>query len=106
MGGIIMDVWISYLTSHPIIGVALTAALVLFIIMVIARLLKWAVISFIILALAVGLTYKIAQPKKIIDRIQKDIESVTENDSEKVTDKLQKSTEEAIEKVKESFKKE
>ncbi|HOV23429.1 MAG TPA: hypothetical protein PL107_04075 [Candidatus Marinimicrobia bacterium] len=101
-----MDVWISYLTSHPIIGVALTAALVLFIIMVIARLIKWAIISFIILALAVGLTYKIAQPKKIIDRIQEDVESVSKNGAEKASDKIQKSAEEAVKKVKESLKKE
>ncbi|HPC35021.1 MAG TPA: hypothetical protein P5268_01995 [Candidatus Marinimicrobia bacterium] len=101
-----MDVWISYLTSHPIIGVALAAALILFIIMVVARLLKWAIVSFIILALAVGLTYKIAQPKKIIDRIQEDVESVSKTGAEKVTDKLQKSAEEAVEKVKESLKKE
>jgi len=100
-----MDIWISYLTAHPIIGAALIAALVLFIIMVVIRLIKWAVISFLILALAVGITYKIAQPKKIIDRIQEGVESVTQTTSEKVTDKIQKSAEKTVDKVKESLKK-
>ncbi len=100
-----MDVWISYLTNHPIIGVALVAALILFIVMVVIRLVKWAVISFIILALAVGLTYKIAQPKKIIDRIQEGVESVTRTSSEKVTDKIQKSAEKTVEKVKKNLNK-
>lgn len=100
-----MDIWISYLTAHPIIGAALIAALVLFIIMVVIRLIKWAVISFLILALAVGITYKIAQPKKIIDRIQQGVESVTQTTSEKVTDKIQKSAEKTVDKVKESLKK-
>jgi len=100
-----MDIWISYLTAHPIIGAALIAALVLFIIMVVIRLIKWAVISFLILALAVGITYKIAQPKKIIDRIQQGVESVTQTTSEKVTDKIQKSAEKTVGKVKESLKK-
>jgi hypothetical protein len=100
-----MDVWISYLTNHPIIGVAIVAALILFIVMVAIRLVKWAVISFIILALAVGLTYKIAQPKKIIDRIQEGVESVTRTSSEKVTDKIQKSAEKTVEKVKKNLNK-
>lgn len=100
-----MDVWISYLTTHPIITAALIAVLVLFIIMIVIRLIKWAIISFIILALAVSLTYKIAQPKKIFDHIQEGVESVTRTSNEKVTDKLKKSTENTIEKIKESLKK-
>jgi hypothetical protein len=36
-GGIVMDIWISYLTDHPIIGAALVAVLILFIVMVAVR---------------------------------------------------------------------
>ncbi len=100
-----MDIWISYLTDHPIIGAALVAVLILFIVMVAVRLIKWAILAFIILALAVGLTYKIAQPKKILDRLQEGVESVTQTNSEKVTKKIQKSAEKTVEKVKESLNK-
>ncbi|MFH1213404.1 MAG: hypothetical protein V1681_04905 [Candidatus Neomarinimicrobiota bacterium] len=99
-----MDAWISYLTAHPIVGAAILAALILFVIMVLIRLIKWAILSFIILALAVGFTYKVAQPKKIVRQIQQGIESVTKAKPDKVSKEIQKNVEKTVEKVKDSLK--
>jgi len=74
--------------------------LILFIFMVVARLLKWAIISFILLALAIGITYKVAQPKKILERMQKGAEQVVKDvKSDKVVKEVQESAEKAIDKI-------
>jgi hypothetical protein len=43
--------------------------------------------------------------RKILDRLQEGVESVTQTNSEKVTKKIQKSAEKTVEKVKESLNK-
>jgi len=95
-----MQDWINYLTTNPLIGAVVLAVLILFIFMVVARLLKWAIISFILLALAIGITYKVAQPKKILERMQKGAEQVVKDvKSDKVVKEVQESAEKAIDKI-------
>jgi len=94
-----MQDWINYLTTNPLIGAVVLAVLILFIFMVVARLLKWAIISFILLALAIGITYKVA-PKKILEHMQKGAEQVVKDvKSDKVVKEVQESAEKAIDKI-------
>lgn len=93
-----MNEWIIYLSSNPIVVAALIAVLLLFIIMVFTKLVKWAIISFLILALTLGITYKNANKPKMIKQI--------EEKAEKLFKKGQKETEKTLDDVKGKLPKE
>lgn len=91
-----MENWIDYLSVNPIIALALVAVLILFLFMVFRKLVKWALISFIILAVAVGVSYNEAQKSELIrqgEKILKKSERLLkegERDADKTLKKLQK----------------
>jgi len=62
-----MQNWVDYLTANPIIAIALVFVLILFIFMVFKKLIIWAIISFLILSAASGISYHEAQktPKEV-----------------------------------------
>ena len=92
-----MDKWIDYLSANPVIALALVIVLILFVFMVFRKLIKWAVISFIILAIAGGLSYNEAQKQP---QIVKDILSL----KEKVLKEGEKAAEKAVDELKKSIK--
>ncbi|PIS28345.1 MAG: hypothetical protein COT43_06515 [Candidatus Marinimicrobia bacterium CG08_land_8_20_14_0_20_45_22] len=92
-----MNEWIQYLSSNPIAAAALIGVLVLFIVMVLSKLIKWAIVSFLILALALGLTYKNAQKPKMVKQIEKQ--------AEKIFKKSQKESEKSLDALKEKLPK-
>jgi uncharacterized SAM-binding protein YcdF (DUF218 family) len=73
-----MNSWIDYLSSNPLLLLALVVVLVLFFIMVFRKLLKWAIISFIILAIAIGWTYRNSQKPEVIKDLEKKAEQLIE----------------------------
>jgi len=96
-----MDKWIDYLSANPVIALALVIVLILFVFMVFRKLIKWAVISFIILAVASGLSYNEAQKQP---KIVKDFLKKGESLKEKVLKKGEKAAEKAVEELKENIK--
>jgi cell division protein FtsW (lipid II flippase) len=90
-----MDNWIDYLSANPVLALALVVVLVLFLFMVLRKLIKWAIISFVILVVAVGFSYSEAQKQpQIIRDLIKNREKVFkegEKAAEKTIDKLKKS---------------
>lgn len=82
-----MNSWINYLSSNPLLLFALVVILVLFFIMVFRKLLKWAIISFIILAIAIGWTYRNSQKPEIIEDLEKKAEQLIEK-GKKETEKF------------------
>ena len=96
-----MDKWIDYLSANPVIALALVVVLILFVFMVFRKLIKWAIISFLILAVASGLSYNEAQKQP---QIVKDILKKSENLKEKVLKESEKAAEKTIEEFKENIK--
>ena len=96
-----MDKWIDYLSSNPVIALALVIVLILFVFMVFRKLIKWAIISFIILAVASSLSYNEAQKQP---QIVKDILKKGESLKEKVLKEGEKAAEKAVEELKENIK--
>ena len=92
-----MDKWIDYLSANPVIALALVIVLILFLFMVFRKLIKWAVISFIILAVAGGLSYNEAQKQP---QIVKDIMSL----KEKVLKEGEKAAAKAVDELKKNVK--
>ena len=96
-----MDKWIDYLNANPVIALALVDVLVLFVFMVFRKLINWAIISFVILAVAIGLSYNEAQKQP---QIVKDILKKGENFKEKVLKESEKAAEKTIEELKKNIK--
>lgn len=101
-----MSNWIDYLATNPVFSLAMVVVLVLFLFMVFKKLLKWAVISFVVLALAVGFTYQDAQKRpKIIEELlekkeklrNKDLKQIGE-EAEKAVNKLKKNLDKNVRK--------
>jgi hypothetical protein len=95
-----MENWIDYLSANPIIALATVLALVLFLFMVFRKLITWAIISFIILAIAVGLSYNDAQKSDLLKRGEKILK-----ESEKILNINEKDASKAINKIKKEIKK-
>lgn len=99
--------WIDYLVANPIIGTVVVVVLVLFLVMVFTKLFKWALITFILLVVAIALTYRISQPKAIMEKMQEGIESVKEGlgTAKKELQKGEKEVNKAVKEVEKSVKK-
>lgn len=98
--------WIDYLMAHPLIGGAILVILVLFVGMVLAKLLVWSIISFILLVLAIAVTYRVSQPKTILKKVQEGIESVKDEiKGDKTTRQLQKEVKKGIDNLNKELKK-
>jgi len=95
-----MENWIDYLSANPMIALATVVALVLFLFMVFRKLIKWAIISFIILAIAVGLSYNEAQKSDLLKRGEKILK-----ESGKKLNLNEKEANKAINKIKKDIKK-
>jgi len=95
-----MDKWIDYLSANPVIALALAVVLVLFIFMVFRKLIKWALISFVILAVAGGVSYNEAQKSDLMKRGEKILK-----ESERILNDSEKSANKAIDKIKKDIKK-
>lgn len=95
-----MENWIDYLSANPMIALATVVALVLFLFMVFRKLITWAIISFIILAIAVGLSYNEAQKSDLLKRGEKILK-----ESGKKLNFNEKEANKAINKIKKDIKK-
>ena len=82
-----MENWIDYLSANPVIALALIVVLVLFLFMVFRKLLKWALVSFLILAVAIGISYNEAQKSDLVKRGQKILEK-SEKTANEIRDKI------------------
>lgn len=97
--------WIDYLMANPLIGIVVVVILILFIIMVLSRLFKWALVAFILLVVAIAVTYRVSQPKDIIKKMQEGIENIREgvqkgqNEVKKVGKEVQKGAKELEKRV-------
>jgi len=96
-----MHNWIDYLSANPVLALALVVVLVLFLFMVLRKLIKWAIISFVVLLIAVGLSYREAQKQP---QIVKDILKKGESLKEKVLKEGEKAAKKTIDKLKKSIK--
>ncbi|MBL7135077.1 MAG: hypothetical protein ISS81_00610 [Candidatus Marinimicrobia bacterium] len=107
-----MSSWVDYLVANPVIALSMVIVLILFIFMVLRKLIKWAIVSFVILALTIGVTYKDSQKPDVIDVIkelekkkEKVIESVRKQAKEVIKrgkKETAKATEKAINKIKDN----
>jgi len=91
-----MQNWFEYLWANPILGVAVVIILALFVIMVLRKLIKWAVISFVILAIVVGLTYNESQKSEVVQELEKQAEKIKDG-AQKLIDKGKEEVEKAAE---------
>jgi membrane protein implicated in regulation of membrane protease activity len=93
-----MDTVINYLSANPLLAIAAALILIVFLFLLIRKLIKWAIILFIIFAIVVTFIYKGAKdsekPKLIRD---------LEKKSEQVIQKVDESIEKGKEKVKDNF---
>ncbi len=87
-----MENWMDYLSANPVIALALVVVFVLFLFMVFRKLIKWALISFVILAIAIGLSYNEAQKSDLVKKGQK------------ILKKSEKSANDALDKIKKEIK--
>jgi len=94
-----MENWIDYLSANPIIALALAVVLVLFLFMVFRKLIKWALISFIILAIAIGVSYNEAQKSELMKRTETILKK-----SDKIFKNSEKGAGKAIDKIKKDIK--
>lgn len=86
-----MSNWVDYLAANPVFSLAMVVVLVLFLFMVFKKLLKWAVISFVIFALAIGFTYQDAQKKpKIIEELLEKKEKLRNKDLKQLGEEAEK----------------
>ncbi len=106
-----MNSWIDYLVANPVIALSMAVVLILFIFMVLRKLIKWAIVSFVILALAIGVTYKDSQKPDVIKELEKKTEKVIESGRKKAgkiikkgKKEIEKVTEKSINKIKDNVK--
>jgi uncharacterized membrane protein YraQ (UPF0718 family) len=99
--------WVDYLIANPIIGIAVVIVLVLFLVMVFTKLFKWAIIAFILLVVAIALTFRVSQPKAIIEKMHEGIESIKEGlgTTQKELQKGEKEVKKTLKKVEKDIKK-
>lgn len=97
-----MEKWVDYLSANPVIALALVIVLILFLFMVFRKLIKWAIVSFIILAVASGMSFNEAQKQP---QLVKDIFKKGESLKEKVLKEGEKAVEELKENIKDKTKK-
>ena len=96
-----MQNWLNYLSANPLLAVAVAIILILFVFMVLRKLIKWAIVSFVILAIVVGLTYNSSQKSEVAQEIEKRAEKVIQKSKEgaqKLLDKGKEELEKAAEK--------
>lgn len=79
-----MSSWVDYLVANPVIALSMVIVFILFIFMVLRKLIKWAIVSFVILALAAGITYKDSQKPDVIKELEKKTEKVIESGRKQV----------------------
>ena len=94
-----MQNWFQYLCANPILGIAVVVILLLFVVMVLRKLIKWAVISFVILAVVVGLTYNESQKSEVVRELEKQAEKLKDGAQkllEKGKDEVEKAAEDRI----------
>ena len=106
-----MDKWIDYLSANPVVALALVVVLILFVFMVFRKLIKWAIVSFVILALAAGITYKDSQKHDVIKDLEKKTGQVIESGRKQAGELIKrgkketaKATEKAINEIKDNAK--
>ena len=106
-----MSSWVDYLVANPVIALSMVIVLILFIFMVLRKLIKWAIVSFVILALAIGVTYKDSQKPDVIKELEKKTEKVIESGRKQAKEIIKKgkketakATEKAINKLKNNVK--
>jgi hypothetical protein len=85
--------WFDYLTANPVIALALAIVFVLFLLMVFRKLVKWALISFIVLAVAAGVSYNEAQKSDLVKK------------GEKILRESEKTANDALDKIKKGIEK-
>ena len=102
-----MSNWLNYLVANPVLALALVIVLVLFIFMVLRKLIKWALISFVVLVIAVSFTYNDSQKPDVIDKIKEKTgeiaDKIKEKTKEKAGKKIEEATEKAIDDIKEQI---
>jgi hypothetical protein len=84
--------WFDYLTANPVIALALAIVFVLFLLMVFRKLVKWALISFIVLAVAAGVSYNEAQKSDLVKKGEKILRE-SEETANDALDKIKKGIE-------------
>jgi len=106
-----MSSWVDYLVANPVIALSMVIVLILFIFMVLRKLIKWAIVSFVILALAIGVTYKDSQKPDVIKELEKKTEKVIESGRKQAKEVIKrgkketaKATGKAINKLKDKVK--
>ena len=106
-----MSSWVDYLVANPVIALSMVIVLILFVFMVFRKLIKWAIVSFVILALAIGVTYKDSQKPDVIKELEKKTEKVIESGRKQAKEFIKKgkketakATEKAINKIKDKVK--
>ena len=106
-----MSSWVDYLVANPVIALSMVIVLILFVFMVFRKLIKWAIVSFVILALAIGVTYKDSQKPDIIKELEKKTEKVIESGRKQAEELIKrgkketaKATGKAINKIKDKVK--
>ncbi|MBU0710891.1 hypothetical protein KJ762_01240 [bacterium] len=95
-----MEKWVDYLSANPVVALALVVVLVLFLFMVFRKLIKWALISFIILAIAIGVSYNEAQKSELMKKTETILKK-----SDKIFKNSEKDASKAIDKIKKDIKK-
>ena len=106
-----MSSWVDYLVANPVIALSMVIVFILFIFMVLRKLIKWAIVSFVILALAAGIAYKGSQKPDVIKELEKKTEKVIESGRKQAKEVIKrgkketaKATEKAINKIKDNAK--
>jgi len=106
-----MSSWIDYLVANPIIALSMVVVLILFVFMVLRKLIKWAIVSFVILALAAGITYKDSQKPDVIKELEKKTEKLIKSGRKQAVEIIkkgkkekEKATKKAINKLKDNVK--
>jgi len=90
-----MNSWVDYLVANPVIALSMVVVLILFIFMVLRKLIKWAIVSFVILALAAGITYKDSQKPDVIKGWEKKTGQVIESGRKQAKELIEKGKKEA-----------
>ena len=73
-----MNDWVNYLLANPVLALVMVVILLLFVFMALKRLMKWALIAFVVLIAAAGLTYRNSQKPQFLERLEKKAEEIIE----------------------------